>query len=79
MRRPDLPAKATPRCIRYTALSFFAGKPRSYGTGFQKGCCSAFMIVPVQSVGTIDIEKGALGALFLWAPDGLSSGSPAPP
>jgi hypothetical protein len=30
MRRSDLPANVSTRCVRQTALSFFAGKPRSY-------------------------------------------------
>jgi hypothetical protein len=30
MRRPDLPANQALRCIKYTALSFFAGEPGSY-------------------------------------------------
>ena len=32
-----------------------------------------------RSYGIWDIERAPVGALFLWAPDGLSSGSPAPP
>ena len=30
MRRPDLSANRALRCIKYTALSFFAGEPGSY-------------------------------------------------